>query len=43
MLRGFWTGLALAGAIATGGCAQDLPRKSFKVIGLNGPTPVVDP
>ena len=40
MLRGFWTGLALAGAIATGAAAQDLPRNQFKVIGLNGPTPV---
>jgi TRAP-type transport system periplasmic protein len=40
MLRSLWTGLALAGAIASGAAAQDLPKSHFKVIGLNGPTPV---
>jgi TRAP-type C4-dicarboxylate transport system substrate-binding protein len=40
MLRRLWTGLALAGAIASGAAAQDLPKSQFKVIGLNSPTPV---
>src|SRR5437763_16036060 len=39
-MRSLWTGLALAGAIATGAAAQDLPKSQFKVIGLNSPTPV---
>src|ERR1041384_8323814 len=33
-------GLALAGALASGAAAQDLPKSQFKVIGLNSPTPV---
>src|SRR3989440_10187741 len=40
MLRGFCLGLGLAGAIASGAAAQDLPKNQFKVIGLNSPTPV---
>ena len=40
MLRRRWTGLLLAGAIVSGAAAQDLPKSHFKVIGLNGPTPV---
>src|ERR1044071_3560368 len=40
MLRRLMTGFALAGAIASGAAAQDLPKSQFKVIGLNGPTPV---
>src|SRR3984893_19460098 len=40
MLRRFWPGLALAGAIASGAAAQDLPKTNVKVIGLNSPTPV---
>src|SRR2546423_12400684 len=40
MLRRFCLGLGLAGAIASGAAAQDLPKNQFKVIGLNSPTPV---
>src|SRR6202007_117876 len=40
MLRRLFTGIALAGAFASGAVAQDLPKSQFKVIGLNGPTPV---
>ncbi len=40
MLRRFCLGLGLASAIASGAVAQDLPKNQFKVIGLNGPTPV---
>src|SRR5438270_12203104 len=40
MLRGFLLGVGLAGAIASGATAQDLPKNQFKVIGLNSPTPV---
>ena len=40
MLRRLMMGFALAGAIASGAAAQDLPKSQFKVIGLNGPTPV---
>ena len=39
MLQRSLIGLALAGAIASGAAAQDLPKNQFKVIGLNGPTP----
>src|SRR5438067_3605603 len=40
MLRQFCLGLGLAGVIASGATAQDLPKNQFKVIGLNSPTPV---
>jgi TRAP-type C4-dicarboxylate transport system substrate-binding protein len=40
VMRSFWMGLAFASALATGAAAQDLPKHHFKVIGLNGPTPV---
>ena len=40
MLRRSCLGFALAGAIASGAAAQDLPKNQFKVIGLNSPTPV---
>src|SRR5438067_5744934 len=40
MLRQFCLGLGLAGVIASGAAAQDLPKNQFKVIGLNSPTPV---
>ena len=40
MLRRFCLGLGLASAIVSGAVAQDLPKNQFKVIGLNGPTPV---
>src|ERR1700712_1771392 len=40
MLRHVSMGLALAGVIVSGAAAQDLPKNQFKVIGLNGPTPV---
>ena len=45
MMRRFWTGFLLAGAVASVAFAQvafaqDLPKNQFKVIGLNGPTPV---
>ena len=40
MLQRSLMGLALAGAIASGAAAQDLPKNQFKVIGLNSPTPV---
>ena len=50
MMRRFWTGILLAGAVASVAfaqvafaqvaIAQDLPKNQFKVIGLNGPTPV---
>ena len=39
MVQRFLMGLALAGALASGAAAQDLPKNQFKVIGLNGPTP----
>src|SRR5881392_2305704 len=38
MLQRLLMGLALAGAIASGATAQDLPKNQFKVIGLNSPT-----
>ena len=40
MLHRLLTGLALATAVASAAVAQDLPKSQFKVIGLNGPTPV---
>src|SRR2546430_15190249 len=40
MLQRLLMGLALAGVIASGAAAQDLPKNQFKVIGLNSPTPV---
>src|ERR1044071_1369136 len=40
MLQRCLIGLALAGALASGAAAQDLPKSQFKVIGLNSPTPV---
>src|SRR3979411_2145018 len=40
MMRRFWSGIVLAGAVASVAFAQDLPKTQFKVIGLNGPTPV---
>src|SRR5258707_827180 len=40
MWRNLLIGLALAGAVASGAAAQDLPKAQFKVIGLNSPTPV---
>ena len=45
MTRHFWIGFVLAAAIASSAAgqvafAQDLPKSQFKVIGLNGPTPV---
>jgi len=40
MLQRCLIGLALAGVLASGAAAQDLPKNQFKVIGLNGPTPV---
>ena len=40
MVRRFGVGLLLASAIASSAFAQDLPKSQFKVIGLNGPTPV---
>src|SRR4249919_834003 len=39
MRRSVLMGMAIAGAIASGAMAQDLPKNQFKVIGLNGPTP----
>src|SRR6185503_4921598 len=39
MLQRCLIGLALAGVLASGAAAQDLPKNQFKVIGLNGPTP----
>src|SRR5215216_2587052 len=40
MLQRSLLGLTLAGAIVSAAIAQDLPKSHFKVIGLNGPTPV---
>src|ERR1044072_8424802 len=40
MLQRSLIGMALAAAFASGAAAQDLPKNQFKVIGLNGPTPV---
>ena len=42
MLRRLLAGAALA-VVVSGAVAQDLPKSQFKVIGLNSPTPVVDP
>src|SRR5436309_9363975 len=40
MLRRVCLSLGLAGVLASGAVAQDLPKNQFKVIGLNSPTPV---
>src|ERR1700704_5576164 len=40
MMGRFWSGIVLASAVASVAFAQDLPKTQFKVIGLNGPTPV---
>lgn len=40
MLRRYLVGLAVAVASATGSLAQELPKTHFKVVGLNGPTPI---
>ena len=40
MLHRLLIGLALGVSFASGAAAQDLPKTQFKVVGLNGPTPV---
>jgi TRAP-type C4-dicarboxylate transport system substrate-binding protein len=40
MLNPLFIGLALGAMLASGAAAQDLPKTQFKVVGLNGPTPV---
>jgi TRAP-type C4-dicarboxylate transport system substrate-binding protein len=40
MLKHWLAGLVLATAVTAGAAAQDLPKTTFKVVGLNSPTPV---